>query len=89
MIYFALFALCAWTVFIGWYWLRARWWKSDIGWNVMGVATAIWLLLCLNVSSIAFPDYELRPYVRATVYLFLGVVAVQRTIQLEREQRHP
>lgn len=89
MLYLALFALTAWLVFIAVYWTLARWWQSDIGWNVMGVAAAVTTLLALNVSSIAWPDYDYRPFVRGTVYLFVGLMAVQRTAQVIREQRHP
>lgn len=80
-------ALFAWVVFVAWYWIRARWWESRTGQNVMGVALGIAALLLMIAAQRLWPDYEIRPLVQTFVYGGLAALAIQRTWQMEHEQR--
>lgn len=80
-------ATLAWAVFIAWYALRARWWESPAGRNIMGVAVAIFTLLVLISAQTTWPGYWLRPYAQIVVFGALIALAVQRTAQMERAQR--
>lgn len=80
-------ALTAWLVFVAWYWIRARWWESPTGRNVMGVAMGVASLLALIAANRTWPDYWLRPAFQTLVYGALIILGIQRTWQMEREQR--
>lgn len=81
-------ALLVWTVFIAWYHLRARWWQSYTGRNVMGVAIVVWGLLALIVAQQTWPDYALRTTAQAIVYGGAIIFGIQRIVQMVRAQRH-
>lgn len=83
----AIAAFSAWAVFLIWYSVRAKWWRSPEGRNVWGVALALTVALGIIVAAYLWRDYVARPYVVLTVYVGLAALAVQRTIQLERNQR--
>lgn len=80
-------ALGTWTTFIASYWALARWWESEIGRNVMGVAVVVWGLLALIAAQQTWPDYALRTYAQAVVYGGAVAFGVQRTVQMVRAQR--
>lgn len=81
-------AWATWTIFIVAYWLLARWWESDIGRNVMGVALVVWGLLALIAAQQTWPDYALRTLAQALIYGGAVVFGAQRTVQMVREQLH-
>ncbi|MFE5309690.1 hypothetical protein [Isoptericola sp. NPDC056605] len=84
----SLVALLAWLVFLVWYSLRAKWWRSPEGRNVWGVASALVIALGMVNASYIWPDYAARDWVVLGVYAYLAALAVQRTVQMERRQRH-
>lgn len=79
-------ALVVWTVFILTYWVLARWWESEIGRNVMGVAIVLVGLLALIVAQNLWPDYRLRPLAQCVVYGAAILFGIQRTVQMVRAQ---
>lgn len=81
-------ALATWTTFIATYWALARWWESEIGRNVMGVAVVIWGLLALIAAQQTWPDYGLRAHAQALIYGGAVAFGAQRTVQMVRAQRH-
>lgn len=83
----AVAAFFCWLVFLAWYMIRAKWWRSPEGRNVWQVALALTIALGMVVASYTWPDYSIRPIVVLGVYLYLAALGVQRTIQLERNQR--
>jgi predicted anti-sigma-YlaC factor YlaD len=83
----AVVAFLTWFVFVVWYSVRARWWRSPEGRNIWGVGFALTVALGMIVAAYTWPDYSARPYVVLTVYVGLAALGIQRTIQLERAQR--
>jgi hypothetical protein len=80
-------AFFTWLLFLVWYSVRAKWWRSPEGRNVWGVALALTVALGMIVAAYTWRDYAARPYVVLTVYVGLAALAIQRTVQLERNQR--
>ncbi|MFB7798924.1 hypothetical protein [Isoptericola sp. NPDC056134] len=83
----AWFAFGGWLLFVALYSLRARWWKTPEGRNVWGVGLALTVALGIIVAAYTWPDYELRPVIVPVLYTGLGLLAVQRTVQMLRRQR--
>lgn len=81
-------ALVVWVLFIVTYWVLARWWESEIGRNVMGVALVVTGLLALIVAQNLWPDYRLRPYAQCVVYGAAILFGIQRGVQVVRAQIH-
>lgn len=81
-------ALLVWVIFIATYWTLARWWRSEIGRNVMGVALVVVGLLALIVAQNLWPDYTLRPLAQWVIYGAAILFGVQRTAQVVRVQLH-
>ncbi len=81
-------ALLAWLVFVVWYHLRARWERTPTGRNVMGTSAALVALLALVAAAVTFPDYPGRPVAQLLVYASLTALGIQRTVYMERAQRH-
>ena len=84
---FAFMAFVQWVVFVGWYAVRAKWWKSPEGVNIMGVAVAVVLILGLINASYTWPGYAIRPYALTGVFILTTLLGAQRTMQLEHHQR--
>lgn len=80
-------ALAAALAFSTWYGVRASWWRSPEGRNIMGVSIAVAAVLVLIVLQQFFPDYPGRRAVQVVVYATVAALFVQRTVQLERAQR--
>lgn len=80
-------ALGSALAFSTWYGLRASWWRSPEGRNIMGVSLAVAAVLVLIVLQQFFPDYPGRRVVQVVVYTTVALLFVQRTVQLERAQR--
>lgn len=80
-------ALASALVFATWYGVRAAWWRSPEGRNIMGVSVAVAAVLVLIVLQQFFPDYPGRRVVQVVVYTTVALLFVQRTVQLERAQR--
>lgn len=83
----AIVAFLAWLTFVIWYAMRARWWRSPEGRNVMGVAVALTWALGIIVAAYLWPDYAIRPWLVLITYVVLAALGVQRTVQMERRQR--
>ena len=81
-------ALVVWVVFVITYAVLARWWKSEVGINVMGVALVLVGLLGLIVAQNRWPDYALRPLAQWVVYGSAILFGIQRTVQVVRVQLH-
>lgn len=81
----------AWVLFVATYHVRARWWESPIGRNVMGTAVGLAAVMGLIAAQITWPDYALRPALQGVVYSSLIFLGVQRTVQMLRvqSQHHP
>lgn len=76
-----------WATFCLWYHVRATWWRSPEGRNIMGVAAAVTALLGLIAAQASWPGYALRPWVQTIIYGVIPVLGLQRLAQLERRQR--
>lgn len=83
----AYLAAVSWVVFIVWYALRARWWVTPTGRNVMAVAVGIVAMLGLATLARLAPEWGGRPAVQLVVFVGLAALGIQRTVQLERAQR--
>lgn len=71
--------MIVWAIFVVWYTVRARWWKSVFGWNTILVALAIATSLgYLRFSPQAIPYYLWLPFT---------VLGIHRIILLEMVQR--
>lgn len=78
----------AWLVFCLWYTIRAKWWKHQYGWNMMGVAFWLCVVLSLFSAGILFGQYPHYEVVWAAAFINLTVLGVQRTYYMEMAQRH-
>ena len=85
-IHLAYVALVVWVIFVATYTTLARWWRSEIGINVMGVALVLVGLLGLIVAQNLWPDYPLRPLAQWVVYGSAIGFGIQRTVQVVRVQ---
>lgn len=84
----------AWTTFVVWYWLRARWWKVAIGRNTMWLS----MLLAITFDRLALVTWLVHTgtkssswqiYSGVMTYLIATALAVQKTYQMEKAQRSP
>lgn len=81
----------AWTVFVVWYAIRAKWWKTQVGQNVM----ILGLLLAFSFDRLAIVILQTDGAVRTTSQVVTGVImyglsaflGVWRTILMEKAQR--
>lgn len=82
-----------WTTFVVWYWIRATWWKSQIGKNVM----ILGMLIAFTFDRTAFylwqvSHEEISGAQYATglfTYIAAALIGVQRTYLMEQSQRRP
>lgn len=81
-------ALLVWVIFIATYWTLARWWATEFGINVMGVALVLVGTFGLIVAQNLWPNYPLRPLAQWFVYGAAILFGVQRTAQVVRIQLH-
>jgi thiol:disulfide interchange protein len=82
-------ALVAALVFVASYWIRARWWESPTGRNIMGVSISVAAVLGLIVAQRFSPDYTGRVVLQTIVYTSTATFFIQRTVQMLRAQRDP
>jgi hypothetical protein len=80
-------AAAGWTAFVVWYWIRAKWWKSDIGRNTMFVSMALAVALLRLVTQLIWPTTKHHVWSPIVFYGILAVLAVERIWQMERAQR--
>ncbi|MBE7701279.1 hypothetical protein H9623_13340 [Oerskovia sp. Sa1BUA8] len=80
-------ALASTLTFVVLYWVRARWWESPTGRNIMGVSVAVAAVLGLVVAQATIPDYPGRRLAQTLVYASVAALFVQRTVQMLRAQR--
>lgn len=90
----SLAAVAACAGFAVTYHVRARWWRSEMGRNLMGFAGAVGALCLYTVLVSLWPDgcvaVVLRG-VRTVLVLVIAGLMVQRTrllVQAQREHRH-
>lgn len=72
------------------YHLRATWWRSEVGRNLMEFATAVGLLCAYTVLVSLWPDGRLAVALRAArilIVLAIAALMLQRTRILLRAQR--
>jgi hypothetical protein len=86
------FAACA--VFASAYHLRATWWRTEVGRNLMGFAGAVGLLCLYTVLVTVWPDgcfAIVARGVRTALLVAIALLMFQRTrlfIQAQREHQH-
>ncbi|MFI9598955.1 hypothetical protein ACIHCX_03570 [Streptomyces sp. NPDC052043] len=83
-------AFLACATFAATYHLRATWWRSEVGRNLMAFATAVGLLCAYTVFVSLWPDGRLATVLRAVrtvIVLAIGALMLQRTRMLLRAQR--
>src|SRR4051812_20317622 len=84
-------AAIAWIGLVVWYQIRAKWWKTSIGKNTMGVSFIIALsMVRLFVLQVTLPytEYKLWETILGVfVYSSLSFLGVQRIVFVEQSQR--
>jgi len=83
----AALALAAWATFAVLYHVRAAWFATEQGRNIMGVSVALALFLALAVAARLWPEATWLDGVRLVTYLWLAYLGVQRAVQMVRLQR--
>lgn len=81
----------SWTTFVVWYAIRAKWWRTQIGQNVM----ILGVLLAFSFDRLAIvilqtPDAIRTPSQIATGVIMYGLsaaIAIWRTVLVEKAQR--
>lgn len=58
-------ATVAWLGVIVVYWLRAKWWKSSVGWNTMGIS----VFIALALLRLAYTHVDAVPAGRMSFWL--------------------
>jgi len=83
-----IFASAAWTLFTVSYSIRAKWWKTAFGLNMMGVSFVFAVLLARLALLYLFPDAkaDLKIFGSA-IYVAAGILGVHRFILMEKSQR--
>lgn len=84
-------AALSWVTLVVWYHLRAKWWKTKIGYNTMGVS----LVIALSMTRLFFlqltPPYTIYQTTEVVfgvfLYLALAFLGVQRIVFVEQSQR--
>ena len=77
----------AWGVFVTWYSVRARWWETPYGRNVMGTGTGIFALLLAFCIALLYGRFPGDLALWTLAFLNLGIMAVHRTYHMEKVQR--
>lgn len=85
-------ATLAWLMVVVWYWIRAKWWKSPVGRNTMGISIAIALALVrLTYSQLdAISPAPMPWYLTAfgsVIYSYLAYSGFRRVYLIEQSQR--
>jgi hypothetical protein len=78
------------AVFVGTYWVRARWWETATGRHVMTFSAAVGLLGLYTVAVTLWPSATTTTILRVVrVVLLLGLAGllIQRTVMVVRAQR--
>lgn len=83
-------ATLACTAFVATYHVKAAWWRSEVGRNLVGFAAAVGALCLYTVLVTVWPTgcvAVILRVLRTLVLLAVGVLMVQRTRLLLRAQR--
>lgn len=84
-------AALSWVTLVVWYAIRAKWWKTHIGQNTMGVSAVLALLLVRLVILLATPPYTPQRFWESlfgvAFYLALAWLGGQRIYFVEMSQR--
>lgn len=87
----AIAAAVAWTTFVVWYWIRASWWKSQIGQNVMILGAMLsfsFIRLALIIWTGPVHTYSTGQVLSGFfTYTVAAAIGVQRTYLMEKAQR--
>lgn len=81
-------ATVVWWIFVGWYAVRAKWYRLPQGRNVMSVSFGLSVVLTLFSFGVLFGRFFGYEIIWALAFLTLTVAGVQRIYHVERIQRH-
>lgn len=83
----ATFAAATWVLWTIWYTVRARWWKTGIGFNTFLVSA----VLAVVLSRIAWARLDIgfkeQAWIGTTVYVLAGLAAIARYLLFKKAQR--
>jgi hypothetical protein len=82
------FAAIAWVAFTASYLLRAKWWKTPFGWNMMGVSAVLALIFGRLALLYVDPDVtaDLK-FFGLAMYVLAGILGFHRLYLMEKAQR--
>lgn len=80
-------ALASWVAFLGWYSLRAKWWRSPVGRNTFNVSLVLMVILLRLAVLRWFPTHHQHDIWGILIYLWAAVLGGQRIRFVERAQR--
>ncbi len=80
-------AALSWGVFLAWFSLRAKWWKSQIGRNTFGVSAVLFAVLLRIALVRVWPEFTDWTPLGVVIYLAAAAFAIQRIVFMERAQR--
>lgn len=80
-------ATIVWWVFVAWYTVRSRWWRTKYGRSVAGLGTGIAVLLTVFIAAILFGKYPGYELVWTLVFLNVAVLGIQHTYYMEKVQQ--
>lgn len=85
-------ATVAWLSVVIWYWIRAKWWKSYVGQNTMGISMFIALALVrLSYTHLDGIPASYQPFwvTAFGVFIYSGLTyfGFQRLVLIEQSQR--
>jgi hypothetical protein len=85
-------ATLAWISVVAWFWIRAKWWKTDVGRNAMGLSFFIAISLMrlsyahLNHRATTHSSFWLTAF-GIFIYTGLTFFGAQRVYFIEQSQR--
>lgn len=80
-------AAVAWTAFVIYYTIRAKWWKNAYGRNTM-LVSAVLAVILLRISILRWwPHLAQHDWVGVLVYSGAAIAAVRRFLFVEHAQR--
>lgn len=80
-------AALVWFAFLGWYTIRAKWWRLPVGRNTFGVSLVLFLILLRATVLRWFPEFQQHDVAGIIVYGLAVALGIQRLIYMEKAQR--
>lgn len=74
-----------WGLFLVWYTLRAKWWKTLVGRNTFGVSAVLFVIL-VRATLLRWND-DFVDVAGIIIYVAAGLFGIQRIIAMESAQR--